>query len=91
LGGILSPASFGCDPDLEQCVAAPAATSNFCCECPVPAPPFPHPDVCFEGITGHEFKCQPPCVLHPTLTCGPLSEKCGGSPSGAFLDIGAAF
>jgi hypothetical protein len=85
LGGVVSPGV--CDPDLEQCVAAPPVPpSDFCCECPVPAPPFPHPQVCFEGVTGHESKCQPPCALHPALTCGLSSEQCGGSPSGAFLD-----
>jgi V8-like Glu-specific endopeptidase len=85
LGGILVPGV--CDPDLEQCVPpSPVPPNDFCCECPVPAPPFPHPDVCFEGVTGHEFKCQPPCVLHPATACGPVSERCGGSPSGAFLD-----
>jgi hypothetical protein len=85
LGGIVSPGV--CDPDLERCVPAPPVpASDFCCECPVPAPPFPHPQVCYDGVTGHEFKCQPPCVLHPALTCGPSSEQCGGSPSGAFID-----
>ncbi|HJQ82472.1 MAG TPA: sialidase family protein [Candidatus Binatia bacterium] len=85
LGGVVSPGV--CDPDLEQCVPSPPVPANdFCCECPVPAPPFPHPQVCFEGVVGHESKCQPPCVLVPSVTCGPASEQCGGSPSGAFLD-----
>jgi hypothetical protein len=87
LGGLLVPGV--CDPLLETCVPFPPVPPNdFCCECPVPAPPFPHPQVCFEGVTGHEFKCNPPCVLHPALACGPVSERCGGSPSGAFLDPG---
>jgi hypothetical protein len=87
LGGTLHPLGFVCDPDLEQCAPSPPVPpSDFCCECPVPAPPFPHDSVCFEGVTTHEFKCQPPCVLHPALTCGPVSERCGGSPSGAFVD-----
>jgi len=85
LGGVLSPGI--CDPDTERCVAPQAVPPNdFCCECPVPSPPFPHAAVCFEGVTGHESKCQPPCVLIPGVACGPVSEECGGSPSGAFLE-----
>jgi len=85
LGGILVPGV--CDPDSERCVPpGPVPPNDFCCQCPVPAPPFPHPQFCFEGVFGHEAKCQPPCILIPMLTCGPVSEECGGSPSGAFVD-----
>lgn len=86
LGGLLVPGV--CDPVSERCVPPqqPVPPNDFCCECPVPMPPFPHPQFCFEGVIGHEAKCQPPCVLIPATACGPVSERCGGSPSGAFLD-----
>jgi hypothetical protein len=85
LGGALVPAV--CDPVSERCVPPqPVSPNDWCCECPVPSPPFPHPQFCFEGVFGHEGKCTPPCVLIPALTCGPQTERCGGSPSGAFLD-----
>jgi hypothetical protein len=85
LGGTLNPGV--CDPDSERCVPpGPVTNPDFCCQCPVDSPPFPHPQVCFEGVAGHENKCQDPCFLIPGLTCGPLTEICGGSPSGAFLD-----
>jgi hypothetical protein len=79
---------FGvCDPDQEVCVpSGPVPPNDFCCECSVSSPPFPHPQLCFEGVTGHEAKCQPPCVLSPGLICAPGSERCVASPSGAFLD-----
>jgi hypothetical protein len=85
LGGVVTDGV--CDPELEQCVPSPPVPpSDFCCECPVPSPPFPHDQVCFEGTSGNEFNCEPPCVLVSGKTCGPMSERCGGSPSGAFLD-----
>jgi len=88
LGGTLFPGG-ACDPAREECVrSGPSVPPNdWCCECPVSSPPFPHPQFCFEGDFPHETsKCNPPCVLSPGLACGPQSEKCGGSPSGAFLD-----
>lgn len=48
---------------------------------------LPHPQYCFEGMFPEDqLKCQPPCILFPGISCGPHSERCGGSPSGAFLE-----
>lgn len=86
LGGVVIPGT--CDPALGSCVPpfTPVPPNDFCCECPVPAPPFPHPQVCFDGVNPNAFNCQPPCVLHVGNSCGPSTETCGGSPSGAFVE-----
>jgi hypothetical protein len=78
LGGILVPGV--CDPVSERCVPPQTVPPNdWCCECPAPSPPFPHPQYCFEGMfPADEIKCQPPCILFPGVPCGPASEQCGG-------------
>lgn len=76
-----------CDPVARRCVPQPPVpASDYCCQCPVASPPFPEPQLCFEGATGTEADCQTPCVLFPGVECGGVSQACGGSPSGAFLD-----
>jgi len=84
LGGF--PQAFQvCDPQEQACVPeGPVPPSDYCCECATPV------QICFEGTTGSESQCQAPCVLVPGVPCGPLSGTCGGSPSGAFLDLGGA-
>lgn len=66
-----------CDPVQERCVdTSDVPPSEFCCECPVLSPPFPHPQFCFESIMAHEQKCQPPCQHLHGFQCDPVSEKC---------------
>jgi hypothetical protein len=77
MGGIVTPGF--CDPVEAKCVPElPVPEPDWCCECPVPAPPFPHTTLCFEGAAGLEPLCAGDCVLMPGVSCGPVTEACGG-------------
>jgi len=77
LGGILLPGV--CDPISERCVQGEVSPSDVCCQCPVPSPPFPNPQFCFETIMDHAIiKCVQPCVPVAGARCDPLTEMCLG-------------
>ncbi|HJQ84859.1 MAG TPA: hypothetical protein VKA21_12330 [Candidatus Binatia bacterium] len=78
LGGTIK--ADRCHPGEEKCVTDPVIPPNdWCCECPVSTPPFPHSTFCFEGKSPHEAKCamtDPACVLTTGTECDPVSETC---------------
>jgi len=74
LGGTILPGR--CNPETQQCTEDIVPPNDFCCECRVPSPPFPHPQFCFEGVVGHEVKCPPDCSLRYGSACDPVSEAC---------------
>ena len=88
LGGTLADPGFMCDGTTGRCGPMKQA-GPACCECAVSSPPFPHPQFCIEGPEPGPIDeiclASNGCTLTPGLACGPVTEKCGGSPSGAFL------
>jgi hypothetical protein len=75
-GATLAPEGEFCDAGRCGPERRPGA---WCCQCPVPSPPFPHPQLCLDFASASEFDCRViGCTLTVGAQCGAVTGTCGG-------------